>query len=182
MTRAEIEELFHRDGDLLTVQSWIKEGIHWHVGDVGEPEILDALGPQDMVIANNFLCHMDASEAEKCLRNIARLLSPGGYMFVSGIDLDIRTKVARDLGWRPLDELLEEIHEGDPCLRNDWPFGYGGLEPLNKRRHDWRTRYAAVFQSIPKETWHAQATDLRLVSGSAGVANGATQGAEASTR
>jgi len=133
----------------VTVKSWIKEGISWHVADVGEPEILDALGPQDMVVANNFLCHMDASEAERCLRNIARLVSPHGHLFVSGIDLDIRTKVASDLGWKPVQELLEEIHEGDPVLRNDWPFHYAGLEPLNKRRQDWRIRYASAFQLVP---------------------------------
>jgi chemotaxis methyl-accepting protein methylase/mannose-6-phosphate isomerase-like protein (cupin superfamily) len=149
MTAAEAEEFFDRDGNVMTVKSWIKEGIHWHVGDVGEPEVLDALGPQEMVVANNFLCHMDASEAERCLRTIARLVSPYGYLFVSGVDLDVRTKVARDLGWNPLQELLEEIHEGDPCMRNYWPFHYGGLEPLNKTRRDWRVRYAAAFQIAP---------------------------------
>jgi hypothetical protein len=46
MTGAEIEELFDRNGDVLTVKSWIKEGIDWHVGDVGESETLDALEPQ----------------------------------------------------------------------------------------------------------------------------------------
>ena len=89
---------------------------------------------------------MDPSEAERCLRNIARLVSPHGYLFVSGIDLDIRTKVAADLGWNPLQELLEEIHEGDPCMKGFWPCNYGGLEPLNKGRRDWRLRYAAAFQ------------------------------------
>ncbi len=152
MTPAEIEEMFHRDGDLVTVKSWIKEGINWHVGDVGEPEILDALGAQDMVVANNFLCHMDPSEAERCLRNIARLVAPHGYLFVSGIDLDVRTKVACDLGWEPVQELLQEIHEGDPVLRRDWPFHYAGLEPLDDRRPDWRIRYAAVFQLAPRWT------------------------------
>ena len=73
----------------------------------GTQRFLDELGPQDMVVANNFLCHMDNLMAEKCLRNIARLVSPQGYLFVSGIDLDIRTKVAADLGWNPLQELLE---------------------------------------------------------------------------
>jgi chemotaxis methyl-accepting protein methylase len=146
MAATEIEELFDRDGDLVSVRSWIKDGIHWHVGDVGEAEVIDALGPQDIVVANNFLCHMDVAEAERCLRSIARSVSPQGHLFVSGIDLDIRTKVACDLGWRPLQELLEEIHEGDPWLRRVWPFQYGGLEPLNKRRPDWRIRYSAVFQ------------------------------------
>jgi mannose-6-phosphate isomerase-like protein (cupin superfamily)/SAM-dependent methyltransferase len=149
MTTNEMEELFQREADVATVRSWLKEGINWHVGDVGEPEIFDALGPQDMVVANNFLCHMDPPDAERCLRNIARLVSPHGYLFVSGIDLDIRTKVARDLHWKPLEEFLEEIHEGDPCLRSFWPFHYTGLEPLNKRRRDWRIRYAAGFQLPP---------------------------------
>jgi SAM-dependent methyltransferase len=146
MTTAEMEELFHRDGDMVTVKSWIKEGISWHVGDAGASETVDALGPQDMVVANNFLCHMDVSEAERSLRNIARLVSPDGYLFVSGIDLDVRTKVARDLGWKPLQELFDEIHEGDPYLRRYWPCQYGGLEPLDRRKPDWRIRYAAVFQ------------------------------------
>jgi SAM-dependent methyltransferase len=149
VTGAELEELFDRHGDVVTVKSWIKEGMKWHVGDVGESEILDALGPQDMVVANNFLCHMDAAAAEKCLRNSARLVSPHGYLFVSGIDLDIRTRVAHDLGWSPLQELLEEIHEGDPCMKSFWPCHYAGLEPLNKRRRDWRLRYAAAFKLVP---------------------------------
>jgi SAM-dependent methyltransferase len=152
MTEAEMAELFNKDGDEVAVKSWIKEGINWHVGDVGESEIRDLLGPQDMVIANNFLCHMDALEADRCLRSIARLVSPHGYLFVSGIDLDIRTKVAYDLGWSPLQELIEEIHEGDPCMKDFWPFHYAGLEPLNKRRRDWRTRYAAAFQLTPMAT------------------------------
>ena len=146
MTGPEIEELFDRNGDVLTVKSWIKEGIDWHVGDVGESETLDALGPQDIVVANNFLCHMDAPTAERCLRNIARLVSPHGHLFVSGVDLDIRTKVAADLGWHPLQELLEEIHGGDPCMNALWPCHYAGLELLNKSRKDWRVRYASAFQ------------------------------------
>jgi len=146
MTTAEMEQLFDIDGEMAAVKSRIKEGIQWHVGDVGEPEILDVLGPQDMVVANNFLCHMDASEAERSLRNIARLVSPDGYLFVSGIDLDVRTKVARELGWNPVRELLEEIHDGDPSCKGCWPCHYGGLEPLNRKRRDWRIRYAAVFQ------------------------------------
>jgi chemotaxis methyl-accepting protein methylase len=146
MTAAEMDEVFSKDGNVVAVKQWLREGIHWHVADAGDPHVLDTLGPQDLVVANNFLCHMDATEAERCLRNIARLVVPGGYLFASGIDLDIRTRVARDLGWKPIPELLEEIHDGDPILRRDWPFQYAGLEPLNKRRRDWRVRYAAAFQ------------------------------------
>jgi chemotaxis methyl-accepting protein methylase/mannose-6-phosphate isomerase-like protein (cupin superfamily) len=146
LTAEEMDELFDRDGEMVTVKSWIREGINWQVGDAGESETLDLLGPQDIVLANNFLCHMEAPEAERCLRNIARLVRPDGYLFVSGIDLDIRARVARDLGWKPLPDLREEIHEGDPSVRSVWPWHYSGLEPLNKRRRDWKIRYAASFQ------------------------------------
>jgi chemotaxis methyl-accepting protein methylase len=146
MTAAEMNDFFDRNGELMKVKSWVREGINWQVGDVGDPKTLDPLGPQDVVLANNFLCHMEAAEAERCLRNIARLVRPHGYLFIAGIDLDIRTRVACDLGWKPLEDLLEEVHEGDPWMRSLWPCHYGGLEPLSKRRRDWKIRYAQGFQ------------------------------------
>jgi SAM-dependent methyltransferase len=151
MNETEMTDLFDRDGDAVTVKSWIKEGIMWQVGDVAEPEIIDTMGPQDIVVANNFLCHMHPSAAERCLRNIAHLVRPNGYLFVSGIDLDIRTRVADNLGWHPRQELLKEIHEGDPGVRALWPWNYAGLEPLNKKRGDWKRRYAAAFQLLSCE-------------------------------
>jgi chemotaxis methyl-accepting protein methylase len=152
LTPNQVDEIFERNGNLLKVKAWIQEGITWGVGDAGEPEMLAALGTQDIVVANNFLCHMDPPDAERSLRNIARLVRPNGYLFVGGIDLDVRTSVASDLGWSPLEELLEEIHEGDPWLRQVWPFDYGGLEPLNKKRRDWKIRYAAAFRMVPGES------------------------------
>lgn len=146
MTAAEKSEFFDLNEDRAAVKDWIKEGINWSVADVREPELLDRIGPQDILIANNFLCHMQASEAERCLRNIAQLVGPQGYLFVSGVDLDIRQKVAQELGWEPVADLIEEIHHGDPGMRIQWPFHYSGLEPLNKRRKDWKIRYAAAFQ------------------------------------
>jgi hypothetical protein len=151
MNEKEMMDLFDREGDVVTVKSWIKEGIKWQVGDVTEQETIDALGPHDIVTANNFLCHMHPLMAERCLRNIARLVRPNGYLFVSGVDLDVRTKVAGDLGWHPMQELLEEIHEGDPCMKTYWPWHYIGLEPLNKKRRDWKRRYAAAFQVVPRD-------------------------------
>jgi len=152
MTSGEIEEIFDRDGrdgDVVSVKSWIREEIEWRAGDVGRVGIDDLLGPQEIVVASNFLCHMDPVSAEACLRNIARLVGSRGYLFVSGVDLDVRTKVANDLGWIPLQELLEEIHDGDPCMSTFWPWHYAGLEPLNKTRTDWKRRYAAAFQVSP---------------------------------
>ena len=146
MSHCEIKEIFERSGSAMTIRPWLREGIEWHVADVGEAAIKDVLGPQDIVIASNFLCHMQPFAAEMCLRNIAQLVTPGGYLLVSGIDLDVRARVADNLGWRPMQELLEEIHEGDPSMRCLWPCHYGALEPLNTARSDWTRRYAAAFQ------------------------------------
>ena len=33
----------------------------------------------------------------------------------------MRTKVALDLGWKPVEELIAEIHDGDASVRADWP-------------------------------------------------------------
>jgi hypothetical protein len=146
LNEQEIGAMFDQEGDEFRIKSWIKEGIHWHVADAGDPELATRLGPQDIVVANRFLCHMDPPNAERCLRNLRNLVSPGGYLFVSGIDLDVRTKVAVDLGWTPVRDLLEEIHNGDPSVTRDWPWQYWGLEPFNRKRHDYSVRYASVFR------------------------------------
>jgi SAM-dependent methyltransferase len=146
LTETEINRIFDRTGDNVVVQSWIKEGTIWHAGDVRDPEMVKVLGSQDIVVANNFLCHMSPLVAEGCLRDISRFVKQGGFLVVSGIDLDVRTKVATDLRWKPVRELLEESHDGDPSLRRDWPMNYWGLEPLDKSRQNWIVRYTAAFQ------------------------------------
>jgi SAM-dependent methyltransferase len=146
MSPNEIAAMFDREGAFLKVKPRYQEGISWHLGDAGDPSLVETLGLQDIVMANRFLCHMRADDAEKCLRNLARLVKPGGYLFISGVDLDVRSKVARELGWTPVTELIREIHEGDPSLRNDWPLRYWGLEPFDESRPDWKIRYSSVFR------------------------------------
>ena len=148
LTETEMVELFNWEGDQAKVKSWLREGITWQLRDAADPELVNILERQDMVVASNFLCHMARADAEKCLGNIAQLVSPGGYLFVSGVDLDVRTKVALDLGWEPVRELIMEIHDGDCSVRADWPWEWWGLEPLNRKRHDWQTRYAAAFRIV----------------------------------
>ena len=111
-----------------------------------DPELNHTIGLQDLVVASNFLCHMENRCAEECLRNLAGFVSPGGYLFVSGVDLDVRTKVALDLGWKPVSELWAEIHDGDPSVRADWPWQWWGVEPIDRRRPDWQARYTCAFQ------------------------------------
>src|SRR3989442_7097257 len=144
MTDGEMEAMFYREGDQVTVKSWLRDGIIWHLGDAGDPELVSVLGSQDMVVANRFLFHMEPAASERCLRNIARLVKPGGYLFVSGIDLNVRTRVAREMGWKPVTELIREIHEGDVSLRRGWPVEYLGLVPFQAAPPQCMIRHTAA--------------------------------------
>jgi chemotaxis methyl-accepting protein methylase len=148
MTESEMNTMFDRepDGNLVRIKPWLREGIVWRCADAADPALVSALGLQDLVVANRFLFHMDRAAAERCLRRIACLVKPGGYLFVSGVDLDVRTKIAREMGWKPVPDLLREVHEGDVSLMNDWPFEYWALEPFGASRRDAMIRYAAAFQ------------------------------------
>src|SRR6266446_1300574 len=75
LTKAEMAEMFDWEGDQAKVKSWLREGITWQLQDAADPEIIKVLGPQDMVVASNFLCHMAPTDAEKCLGNIGQLVS-----------------------------------------------------------------------------------------------------------
>jgi len=146
LTEAERRGMFDWVGEEGRIKAWLREGVTWQVGDASDPSLIESLGRQDLVVANNFLCHMPPPSAQLCLCNMAQLVNPGGHLFVTGVDLDVRTQVAVKLGWEPIPELRAEIHDGDPLVRSDWPWRWWGLEPLDQRRPDWETRYSAVFR------------------------------------
>jgi chemotaxis methyl-accepting protein methylase len=146
LTDAERRDMFDWDGDDGTIKPWLRDGVTWQLGDAADPGLITRLGSQDLVVASNFLCHLPAASALACLRNLAQLVRPGGCLFVTGVDLDVRTQVARELGWQPVRELRAEIHDGDRLVRSDWPWRWWGLEPLDDRRADWEMRYTAAFQ------------------------------------
>ncbi len=142
----EIDAMFEVNGNQAAIKPWLRQGITWMCGDAGDPGLVAGIGLQDVVVANRFLCHMEPPGAQSCLRNIARLVKPGGYLFVTGIDLDVRTKVAVEEAWSPVQDLAREIHEGDTSILAGWPLNYWGLEPFDERRPDAQVRYASVFR------------------------------------
>ena len=146
VTPIELGVMFDRQGDQLKVKPWLKEGIRWHCGSVDDPNLSTVVGPQDIVVANRFLCHMQPASAERSLRNIASLVKPGGYLFASGVDLDVRSKVAKELRWEPITEMIKEVYEGDRSLTDRWPTEYYAIEPFRVTQRDWTTRYSSAFR------------------------------------
>ncbi len=132
-------------GRQARVKPWLREGITWRLGDASDPRLVDELGSKDLVVANNFLCHMDAPTAERCLRNFARLAS-------RRLPLRLRRRSGRSDEGRARSRMGARAgaHGRDPRRRppgaRRLALGWWGLEPLDRRRPDWQTRYAAVFR------------------------------------
>jgi len=112
---------------------------------------------------------MEPAAAERCLRNIAGLVKPGGYIFVSGVDLDVRTKVAKELAWKPVPDLIREIHEGDFSLAMGWPLEWWGQEPFCEDHPDWRIRYASVFRIGETPLFNPEAATAQLLGSSSKI-------------
>lgn len=147
LSMEEMRDMFNGpENGRVRIKPWIRKGIEFQLADASDPGLRDRIGTYPIVVANRFLCHMPSALAETCLRNLSHLVEPGGYLFVSGVDLEIRMRVARDLQWAPLQEGLEEVHDGDPSVRRDWPWRWWGLEPFTKHVADWEVRYASVFR------------------------------------
>ena len=143
------EGLFTREGKTLVIQDWVKEAVTWAVGDACSSDLVARFGLHDVVIANNFLFQMPPERAVACLRNLARLVAPNGYLVVSGADLDVRSRILGELGFVPVTARCEEIHAAED-VHAVWPLRFWGLEPMDRMRRDWPARYTTVFRSPAK--------------------------------
>jgi hypothetical protein len=92
---------------IIKINGYIKEGISWHCADSGDPNLIFILDNQDIVIADRFLCPIEPTAAERILRKPRpRPLKPGGYLFVSGVDLSNARRA------------------GHPSISDRWPLEY----------------------------------------------------------
>jgi len=145
-TDEELNELFTNDGVNYKVRDEFKKNISWELNDPTREPVISSLPKQDLVIANRLLFHMNKKEQYRAMTEISSMVRAGGYISVVGADLDVRTSVAKDLGWIPLTDYIDDMHAGDETMTCDWPFEYWGLEPMDKNRKDWKLRYCSFFQ------------------------------------
>ena len=146
LSETDVAALFDGEGDVLKIKPFLGRGLRWLMADALDSGLSKILEPQDLVLANNFLGPFLEAEAEKCLLNISRVVKPEGYLVLFGVDLDLRARWVKRQGYLPITDRIEQVHAGDRSMLN-WPWTRWGLEPLEKRRADWQTRYAVVFQN-----------------------------------
>lgn len=148
-----LRDMFDPAGNEWQIKNSIAQGTQWIVGDATRAELRARISQQDVVLANNFLVHMQKADAEACLTNLIDLTKEGGLLVCRGVDLDVRQKVVRRFNLTPIAIRIEEIHEANPerDAPHGWPWRYWSLEPLDKSRKDWVERYATIFR-VPVQT------------------------------
>lgn len=148
LSRSEIEALFDVRAESLTIKKSLQSDIIWKCLDIRDTDLPASLGPQHVVIANNILIHMPDDVAEASLRNLANSVEPGGLLCITGVDLDLRVRVARTLKLQPITSRIEEIHHGYSPILDAWPCSYYGLEQYDAHHPDHDYRYSMLYRVI----------------------------------
>ena len=137
-------------GRAYVVKPEIARKVTFEAADVLDPALPDRLGTADIVFLQNLLINLPSGVDKKAFRNACRLLAPRAALFVDGMPVGLRRRVTRAAGLVPLDFEIQAIHEEARQLHGAaWPWHYGGLEPFNTARRDWRARYATIFLRQP---------------------------------
>jgi SAM-dependent methyltransferase len=113
----------------------------------------------DLVLAQNFMVHMDDTRAGRALRAMSACVRSGGAMLLGGMTLDMRAGATSSVGLAPVDWNIRAIHDEDTVRRNAWPFAYWSLEPLDDSRHDWKARYSTVFRKMQSSAMTTNSAD-----------------------
>ncbi|MBW8300564.1 MAG: hypothetical protein K0M60_13265 [Hydrogenophaga sp.] len=143
-----LAEILEQNGDgTLSVHDWLKEGTRWLTGDATDPNLMTVLPQQDIVLVNNVIGPMEDAAAEACLLNVMKLVLPGGYLVVDGIDLDLKTRIMMGSDFAPARISQESIWNADTS-KIGWPWIRWGREPWDNRVPNSRWRYSCVFERL----------------------------------
>ena len=144
--QAFIDRTFDLVEGSLAVKEEVAARVRFEIADALDPALADKVGRADLLVAQNFLFHLEPKPARAALRNLCGLLEDRSALFVDGVDLNIRLKVTREFGLEPLDYRIGEIHDEARWARAvGWPYAYWGLEPFMTTSRSWRRRYATIF-------------------------------------
>ncbi len=144
-----VGQTFDVIGDTYRVRDQVAERVTFAVANALDADLLERVGPADIVFAQNFLYHLKPSVARQAFANLCRILRPTAALLVDGMDLDLKEELTRRHGLEPLDWRITEIHDETWQERGwAWPSIYWGQEPFSASRKDWKRRYATIFLTM----------------------------------
>ena len=129
------------------VKDWLREGIEWHVDDACDPGLGSKIGsPRHRCGEQLPLSH--GSGERGALPSQHRAAGQPGRLHVRvGRRPGRASQPWREIwGGNPWSICSRRSTMPTPALRSHWPWEWAGLEPLDRRRSDWRTRYATAFR------------------------------------
>lgn len=146
MTPQTANDMFESYGDMLKVAPTYAAPTRFAVQDITDNHFLSTLPQADMIFAQNILFHLPRDKAEGAFKSLAKRLAKPGYLFVNGMDTDMRVKLSKQLELDPVTDLLEEIHEEARVDRGeDWAYFYWGREPFNPKIKDADRYFGTIF-------------------------------------
>ncbi len=141
-----LSSTFHFSDNVCLVKEEIRDHVHFDLMDILNRDLRKLIGTFDIVFAQNFLVHMKPKVAKRGFLNICSLLNPKAALFIDGMDLNIRQKLTKAEGLKPLEYKITEIHdEARGYKGGGWPYIYWGLEPLSISQREWKRRYSTIF-------------------------------------
>ena len=146
MTDAFVSRVFDVDGDRYRVKPEILGHLTYGPGSLLDADYIAHLGRADVVFAQNFLFHLPRRLNAAALRSLCAMLEPRAALFIEGMDEDLRVKLTRRAGLRPLAYRIERIHaEGRERRGAFWPWHYTGLEPWDPARRNRDRWYGTIY-------------------------------------
>ncbi len=132
--------------DLYVVKPEIQALVSFEQADLLAPEIADRFRPADIVLVQNVLFHLPPDMARKAFASVLKLLKPGAFLFIEGMELDMRSELTRAAALVPLDYKVKEIYEySRRHIPTFWWRHYFGNEPYSRFAWNRLARYSTIF-------------------------------------
>lgn len=137
-------------GDRYVVKPEIRAKVSFEQADLLSPRLADQFAPADIVFAQNVLFHLPPALARKAFAAVANLLTPGGVLFLDGMELDMRVELTHASHLIPLDYKVKEIYRySRQHIPVRWWRYYYGNEPYMPFARNRLARYGTIFLSRP---------------------------------
>jgi len=144
-----VEQTLERDEEeKFVVKGQLSKPVSFAVGDMLDEKFINSLGKVDLVYAQNVLFHLPPQQSRKAFTNLITMLKPTSTLFINGMDTGMRIKLTKKYQLKPLDYLIEEIHQDARIDRGQgWAAEYWGREPFSQTSKDWMRKYCTIYTS-----------------------------------
>jgi SAM-dependent methyltransferase len=143
-----IQRTFDKTGEAYVVKPAIRERVSFEQADLLDPHLGERFAEADIVLLQNVLFHMPSDMARRVLQSVSRLVARGGFLFLDGMELDMRVALTRQLGLEPLDFKVREIHDySRRHVPEPWWDHYYGSEPYTWLSSSRLRRYGTIFSA-----------------------------------